>query len=895
MSGRHSLWELNGRHRSCKCLFIFGVALSIVLLVVVSQESEDARSAYCLVSVTVLVLTEALPTQVTVMMPLFLYMELELFGEVTDYFPGSVLHLVAVMLMIASTDSTTLATHVTFFVLSVTGTRLRNLQLTCLALSCFLSLLMEETLAVLLMARLILKAVEVLQQESVQVLHQRELFRKTVTRNPALSARPDIREALLGNIDDTGLESPASTSRELPTSRAPLSVLQTGETPSTSSGQRASSSDIQRPASLPVLNETADQSAVIGPVDRETQSLESSLSADSSFLTSEDLSFLFATEHSDRRGTRNFSAEDHVPASPSVSPSLSSKPSPIVDSDIAAGKPASSADVGYKTCETENSVSNQTTAEASVCSVSDKACNDDSSLCQKSSEGLKDSQGTGSQETEGSKADRNRKITWKRILGRVGHSAAGAFPPLRSLMERSMLSGSDAPVPVLVESGVTDGSGLSASASVRGVALKSALLSPNRSRTRKTTTLLEDGKIFFPGESSPPKKSDQEKKRKLFVPEEDRHEVREIYFWKKERYHTIHKKLLLSVVIMCALASIMNLTSNGGNLEFLLYFKRNFGQDSIISAKNWWMLFLPMELLAFLLHWQFMWFTFLHHFDAPQSSATSVAIKLHIQKWRNDLGVVRVAEFVPAVLIIIWLGIYITSVSGMILNTPAYEQLELDFIVIVALFSLPWTWCRKPPTAGLRLIVQRLPWGAVITYGGTFTLSFIVKSSKFAAWLRDHLISLQAYSRSLSQASLTVCAAFMTELLSSRHTVRILLPVATEAALVRPCNPLYYALPVTVAASSSMVFPTARVTIALLSELTDIGPLSMLLYGILLKALIVTFALISVDTLGHQVFNWSVLPAWMLSHHLNTSGDWLASPRWPSTPLYVQQLGPPVL
>ncbi|XP_054919321.1 uncharacterized protein [Dermacentor andersoni] len=279
---------------------------------------------------------------------------------------------------------------------------------------------------------------------------------------------------------------------------------------------------------------------------------------------------------------------------------------------------------------------------------------------------------------------------------------------------------------------------------------------------------------------------------------------------------------------MCALASIMNLTSNGGNLEFLLYFKRNFGQDSIISAQNWWMLFFPMELLAFLLHWQFMWITFLHHFDAPQSSATSVAIKLHIQKWRNDLGVVRVAEFVPAVLIVIWLGIYVASVSGMILNTPAYEKLELDFIVIVALFSLPWTWCGKPPTAGLRFIVQRLPWGAVITYGGTFTLSFIVKSSKFAVWLRDHLISLQAYSRPLSQASLTVCAAFMTELFSSRHTVRILLPVATEAALVRPCNPLYYALPVTVAASSSMVFPTARVTIALLSELTDIGPLSMM-------------------------------------------------------------------
>ncbi|XP_075737790.1 Na(+)/citrate cotransporter-like [Rhipicephalus microplus] len=135
----------------------------------------------------------------------------------------------------------------------------------------------------------------------------------------------------------------------------------------------------------------------------------------------------------------------------------------------------------------------------------------------------------------------------------------------------------------------------------------------------------------------------------------------------------------------------------------------------------------------------------------------------------------------------------------------------------------------------------------------------------------------------------------MTELLSSRNTVRILLPVATEAALVRPCNPLYYALPITVAASTSLVFPTARVTLALLSDLTDIGPLSMLLYGALMKALIVTSTMISVDTLGHQAYNWSALPAWMLTHHLNASGDWFVSSRESRMMPYQEHFGAPLL
>ncbi|XP_077489696.1 Na(+)/citrate cotransporter-like [Amblyomma americanum] len=288
-----------------------------------------------------------------------------------------------------------------------------------------------------------------------------------------------------------------------------------------------------------------------------------------------------------------------------------------------------------------------------------------------------------------------------------------------------------------------------------------------------------------------------------------------------------------------------------------------------------------MQVVAIVLHWQFVWMTFLYRYDAPQTVATRAAIRMTIRKRSSELGVVTFADFVQVILIGIWVAIYCTLFTEATFNGTEYEKLEMDFFVVLALLSLPWGRPEHPTTESLRPLVQRIPWSTIFAYGSTFTLSFIVKSTKFVTWLRETLMTLENHNRLLPQAFLTVCASMMAELVSSCHTVRILLPVAFETAVAEPCNPLYYALPITVAASSPVILPTARVSIALLSELTDIGPLSMLLYGLLLKALIITCVLISVDTLGYLMFDWSALPSWMMAHHMNISHEWHPGGRLP--------------
>lgn len=870
MSGLSSHFEQCGRQNVRKYLFIIGVTVCCTMLVVISNQSEDDRSAYCIMSVLTLLLTEALPAQVTVMMPLFFFVRFEFSSPLDYYLPSSILHLVATILVLASTDSTTLAARAAFFVLGSSGTRLRNVQLACLALSYLLSLLLEETLAVLLMIRLIRKAVDVLQQESIQARHQRELFRKTVARMPALAAQPGVREALLQRVEqDRNPESSSTPDKVRGSFRVPAPGLHSADKPSAPLGGQASDSNVDVPLVVPAISVSISELLVL----MKTLSVDGAVPKDDGCLPSSEIKNSTQGPATDLRAVKRDSESSHDDT-PSGKPRCTARGTASSTRQAGAQDTLSNtsaldkSSLSLESFETAADATWEKTSASSYDSYMGKKCPESAAT---------DDPGRSSQWTPAGGTAASESVLWKSVLSKVSHCAGAALAPFQSLMTKKSSSSEFIPATALGESAVTEVSATSPSALFRGSTPKSAMLSKSRKGVSKTTTLLHDGKIFLPGDSSPPKKAGQVKKKKLSIPAEVREEVRHIYFWKNERYELIHKELLLSVVTACALASIMNLTSNKGNAEFLLYFRRNFGEESVISTKNWWLLFFPMEIVAVLLHWQFMWMTFLHHFDAPQAIATRVAIRLTIQKRSSELGVVTFAEFVQVILIGIWLAIYCTLFAEFTFNAQDYEKLELDFFIIVALLSFPWSWREQPTTASIRPLVQEMPWGAIITYGSTFTLSFIVKSTKFVAWLRETLKTLEDRGKLLQQALLTVCASLMAELVSSCHTVRILLPVAIETAVAQPCNPLYYALPITVAASSSVILPTARVSIALLSELTDTGPISMLLYGLLLKALVIICVLISVDTLGHQVFNWSTLPSWMFARHMNISHEWRTS------------------
>lgn len=57
----------------------------------------------------------------------------------------------------------------------------------------------------------------------------------------------------------------------------------------------------------------------------------------------------------------------------------------------------------------------------------------------------------------------------------------------------------------------------------------------------------------------------------------------------------------------------------------------------------------------------------------------------------------------------------------------AEDLVELDFLTILLMVSLPWRCFLSTEMEDFRLISRTIPWGAVVTHGGSFVLAFILK------------------------------------------------------------------------------------------------------------------------------------------------------------------------
>ncbi|KAH6934300.1 hypothetical protein HPB50_022892 [Hyalomma asiaticum] len=77
-----------------------------------------------------------------------------------------------------------------------------------------------------------------------------------------------------------------------------------------------------------------------------------------------------------------------------------------------------------------------------------------------------------------------------------------------------------------------------------------------------------------------------------------------------------------------------------------------------------------------------------------------------------------------------------------------------------------------------------------------------------------------------------------------------------------PCNPLYFAIPVAVASSTTLVLPTAAMSIAIIDDVLAPCRRKMLIHGTVLKVVTLTSLILSMNTVGEALFSWSELPTW---------------------------------
>ncbi|KAH7955491.1 hypothetical protein HPB52_001041 [Rhipicephalus sanguineus] len=331
------------------------------------------------------------------------------------------------------------------------------------------------------------------------------------------------------------------------------------------------------------------------------------------------------------------------------------------------------------------------------------------------------------------------------------------------------------------------------------------------------------------------------------------------------RYTLLHRDLLLGAVMVAVIGSIFSPRGNTANVLLFSY------------LQIWVLVIFPVVGCGLLACLSVMYFAIVRHQDAEEDENARLEILKIIEKQSEGLGTLTPVERLVIVAFILaatlWLAIHVIAFfdnDGRFAILSDHETLALDYLLVALLSSAASQWPvgRTEASAAAsgassaldwRTLVASILWGPLIIYGSVSCMGRALQVSGAVYWIQALLNEFNLFPPTMIQIVLTVLSCVFTEFVSIDVAVATLLPIV---ALMIPCNPLYFAIPVAVASSTTLVLPTAAMPIAILDDVLPPCRREMLIQGTVLKVVTLTSLIISMNTVGETLFSWSELPSW---------------------------------
>ncbi|XP_075741562.1 sodium-dependent high-affinity dicarboxylate transporter 2-like [Rhipicephalus microplus] len=147
---------------------------------------------------------------------------------------------------------------------------------------------------------------------------------------------------------------------------------------------------------------------------------------------------------------------------------------------------------------------------------------------------------------------------------------------------------------------------------------------------------------------------------------------------------------------------------------------------------------------------------------------------------------------------------------------------------------------------------SRFPWHVVLVLGAVQVLSKIIeanntltKTLRPSSWMQQSPLTVQIV--------LAVVAALLSEAMNNESLSRMLLPLTIHAAVSTRMHPIYYAIPVVVAASSNLIMPIT-LPLVILHEVAEVPLRHLVLAGLVLKTALLSTLIISMNTTAQYIF-----------------------------------------
>jgi len=161
-------------------------------------------------------------------------------------------------------------------------------------------------------------------------------------------------------------------------------------------------------------------------------------------------------------------------------------------------------------------------------------------------------------------------------------------------------------------------------------------------------------------------------------------------------------------------------------------------------------------------------------------------------------------------------------------------------------------------------VMDRLPWGVLLLFGGGLSLADGVRVTGLATWIGESLAALGTWPIGLVVGLVVLVIVLLTELTSNTATAAAFLPVLGALALGIGEDPLLLMVPATVAASCAFMLPVATPPNAIIYGSGEVTIGQMARAGVGLNLLFVLIVTALAFTLVPLVFGVElrIVPSW---------------------------------
>ncbi|KAG7456047.1 hypothetical protein MATL_G00247590 [Megalops atlanticus] len=353
--------------------------------------------------------------------------------------------------------------------------------------------------------------------------------------------------------------------------------------------------------------------------------------------------------------------------------------------------------------------------------------------------------------------------------------------------------------------------------------------------------------------------------------------------------HMMCKGLSLCIAYASTIGGLTTLPGTSTNLIFAEQMTQFYPDCDSINFGNWFILCLPISVIALLLswvwlHWMFLGSDFRSLLSCrKERSEREKATARVIEQEYKALGPMSPQEMVTMVIFVLMVLLWLVRDPGFMPGWaslfPEYKGYATDATVALLLgilfFILP---ANKPSSPKFETLISWkefescMPWEICLLVGGGFALAEGTKVSGLSAWVGDLLIPLGSLPTWALITITCVIVTTFTEVASNPATITIFLPILAPLAEAIHVNPLYILIPTTLCTSFAFLLPVSNPPNAIVFTYGHVSVMDMVKAGLGVNIIGVLVVLLAVSTWGVPLYNLDTYPAWAPIYNASNTG-----------------------